>query len=124
MEKRKLIELAKSASENSYSPYSKYKVGAVVLTKEGKVYKGTNIENSSFGATCCAERVALFNAISEGERNFDCLVVYSKSSLPFPCGICRQVLADFNMDMKIIIATDNEFKEFTLKELLPNSFNF
>ena len=124
METIKLIELAKKVSENSHSPYSNYKVGAVVLTKEGNVYKGTNIENSSFGATCCAERVALFNAITNGERDFESITVYSKNKLPFPCGICRQVLADFNENMKVIVATDCESREFALKELLPNFFNF
>lgn len=123
MEISKLISLAKKASENSYSKYSNFKVGAVVVTKNRKTFLGTNIENASFGATCCAERVALFNAVSSGERDIDLICIYSENTLPYPCGICRQVLSEFNLNMKVIVANKDSFKEFLLKDLLPNSFN-
>lgn len=122
MEKEKLINEAKKVSLNSYSPYSNFKVGASVLTKNGKIFVGTNVENASFGATSCAERNAIFNAISNGEKEFEALCVYNKNTLPYPCGICRQVLSEFCNDLNLIICSETEIKECKLNELLPNNF--
>lgn len=124
MKVEKLIKLAIKARENSYSPYSKFKVGACILAESGKVYLGCNVENASFGATNCAERTALFSAIANGERKFECIaIVGSNTDYTFPCGVCRQVLSEFG-DMKVIIAKDEQnYKEFMLSNLLPNSFN-
>ena len=121
---KKMIELAKSCMINSYSPYSNFKVGACVLTKNGKYFVGTNIENASFGAAICAERSAISCAISQGERDFACLAIISSGGdYTPPCGICRQVLSEFG-DIEIVLAKDeNDFKVCKLKNLLPNSFD-
>ncbi len=108
-----LPKLAKEASKNAYSPYSKYKVGAALLTKCGKIYTGCNIENASYGATICAERTAMVKAISEGCKSFVALAVTD-----WPCGICRQFMYEFSPDM-IVMCKD---KEYTLRELLPEGF--
>ena len=119
-----LIKLAIKAKENSYSPYWNFPVGAVLLTKSGKVFVGTNVENSSFPVGCCAERSAIFSAISNGEKEFEKLVVISNDkNFTYPCGMCRQVMAEFMPDSKIICAKSlTEYKEFYMKDLLPNSF--
>lgn len=121
-----LLEEAIKAREFSYSPYSNFKVGAVVKTKSGKIYSGCNIENSSFSPTICAERVAIFKAISEGELEFDAIAIVCNSTqnFCFPCGVCRQVMNEF-FDENTIIITGNlkkEYKKFKLKELLPYAF--
>jgi len=91
-----LISLAKKACSNAYAPYSKFNVGAALLTKNGKIFTGSNIENASYGATVCAERVAIFKAVSEGEREFESIAIYTNADkLSFPCGICRQVMIEF-----------------------------
>ncbi|MCI8342278.1 MAG: cytidine deaminase [Firmicutes bacterium] len=125
MDNKKLIELAKKAMENSYAPYSKFKVGAAVLGQSGNVYTGCNIENASFGATNCAERTAVFKAVSEGERKLvKIAIVSSAEDLTFPCGICRQVLAEFMKNGTYILEDKNgNVREFGTDELLPNSFN-
>lgn len=123
---RDLIEEAKLAMKNAYVPYSKFKVGAALLTKEGKVYKGCNIENASYGATNCAERTAIFKAISEGERNFEKIaVVGSEGVYTYPCGICRQVLAEFMLEGEAIFENENEQELLVIpiKELLPYNFD-
>ena len=116
--------------EKSYSPYSNCKVGAALLCKNGKVFTGTNIENASFSPTVCAERVAVFKAVSEGETEFsEIAVVGGKdgkiNGIFAPCGVCRQVLREFcDDDFPIILGeSENEFKKVTLKELLPLSFS-
>ena len=126
MELEKLIEIATEASKHSYSPYSHYNLGAALLTKSGKVYKGTNVENASYPLTCCAERVAIFKAVSEGEKEFDTLVIRSNDdSFPYPCGACRQVMAQFSNDLVVYVVNGkNEYKKFTIKELLPYTFEF
>ena len=129
MDSRKIQELLRIANEalkNSYAPYSGYRVGAALLTKTGKVYTGANIENASYGLTICAERVALFNAVNEGEREFIAIAIVSDdpSTPPFPCGACRQVLAEFSPSMEIIIKKGDEVIIKNLKELLPYSFDF
>ncbi|MCX8095238.1 MAG: cytidine deaminase [Caldisericia bacterium] len=122
---QKLIELAKEASFKAYSPYSKYRVGASLLTKSGKIYTGCNIENASFGATVCAERVAIFKAISEGENDFEMIAIYinDKNQIPSPCGICRQVMMEFSPNLILILANENEHKIYKLEELLPYPFS-
>lgn len=124
MTDKDLIKIANKAKEFSYSPYSKFKVGAALLTQEGKVYTGCNIENISFGATNCAERTALFKAISEGERNFCKLAIMSSSKdFTFPCGICRQVLFEFMPNGEIILGNSNdEIKTLKMTELMPYQF--
>ncbi len=120
-----LIQQAREAMEYAYVPYSKFRVGAAVLTKDGKVYTGCNIECASFGGTNCAERTALFKAISEGSRSFEAIAVVSDNDeYTFPCGICRQVIVEFGKDIKIIVGTSQgETKTFTAEELLPHSFS-
>ena len=116
--KKELCKEAVKAMENAYAPYSKFKVGAALLTKSGKVYTGCNIENASFTPTVCAERTAVFKAVSEGEREFEMLAVTAS-----PCGLCRQVLAEFcSEDFKIIVVSDGGYTEYTLGELLPHGF--
>lgn len=122
MEKEKLIIEAKKASLNSYSPYSHFKVGACILSDTGKIYCGTNVENASFGATSCAERNAVFNAVSNGERKFKAICIYNEKELPYPCGICRQVLSEFGCDLDVIICNENLVEEYKLSELLPKDF--
>ena len=126
MELKELIEIATEASKNSYSPYSHYNLGAALLCKNGKVFKGTNVENASYPLTCCAERIAIFKAVSEGEREFDTLVIRSNDdSFPYPCGACRQVMAQFSDDLIVYVVNGkNEVKKFTIKELLPYTFEF
>ena len=124
MNKEELIDVAKKARKNAYAPYSKFKVGAALLTKSGKVFTGCNVENSSFGASMCAERVAVFKAVSEGEREFEAIAVVTDTDDPaMPCGMCRQVLSEFSMDIEVYAANlDGKVKTTTLRELLPYAF--
>ncbi len=124
-----LINLAIEAREHAYTPYSHFKVGAALLTSTGKVYQGANMECSSYGMTVCAERVALLKALYEGERKFEKIaIVGGENRLDYttPCGACRQFLADFGVDVEVIMAYENDeeiaSKVFTLKELLPEHF--
>lgn len=125
MEIQALIMKAIEAKEYAYVPYSHFRVGAALLTKSGKVYTGCNIENVSFGATNCAERTAVFKAVSEGEREFEKIVINGEHGdyLP-PCGICRQVLLEFaDASLQVILANDaQDYKITTLGELLPGAF--
>lgn len=126
MEERDLVELANNAKENAYAPYSGFRVGAALISANGKVFTGCNIENASFGATVCAERTAVFKAVSEGENKIDAIAIISDSKeIVFPCGICRQVLAEFGSgNMKVICAgVDQNYKVYCLNELLPNAFD-
>ena len=122
-----LVNAAMEARKNSYSPYSKFRVGAALLTKDGKLYTGANIENSSYGLTVCAERTAIFKAISEGDYAFTALAVAcdtDKFDLAYPCGACRQVMTEFfTEDADIIVSLNTgEYRIHKLNELLPNSF--
>ena len=119
----KLIELAGKARSFSYSPYSHYAVGAALLTESGKIYTGANIENSAYPTSICAERVAVFKAVSEGERAFKAIVVATDNG-GTPCGSCRQVLSEFSLDMQVIIIDGggNVHYETSLDELLPHAF--
>ena len=130
MTDKELFELAKKATENSYSPYSDCKVGAALLCKNGKVFTGTNIENAAFGPTVCAERVAAFKAVSEGEKEFTKIAVVGGkdgviNGIFAPCGVCRQVLREFCQDdfTFLLGETEDNFKTVTLKDLLPLSFS-
>lgn len=124
MKPEELVELAVKAKENAYVPYSNFRVGAALLTKSGKVYTGCNVENASFGATNCAERTAIFKAVSEGEREFEAIAVNADMErLTFPCGICRQVILEFSRDIKLYISNKHgEYKEYTITDLLPGGF--
>ena len=119
----KLIEKAKEAKLSSYSPYSNFRVGAALLTKSGKIYMGCNIENGAYSPSCCAERVAFYKAISEGEQEFEAIAVVGDNEPCYPCGVCRQVMREFCSDDFKIYMLENENKiEYTLKEILPYSF--
>ena len=123
MEDQELIVLARKAREFSYSPYSKFKVGAALITHEGKVYSGCNIENASFGITNCAERTAIFKAVSEGAREIDTIAIIADSDGPCsPCGACRQAMAEFKVKRVIMANLKGEVKAVSLAELLPYSF--
>ncbi len=122
-----LMEVAKEAMNNSYSPYSNFRVGTALLTKSNKVYKGCNVENASYSPNCCAERTAFVKAISEGEKEFVAIAIYGgkdgKYDFCLPCGVCRQVMSEFcDKDFKIYVSNGKEIKCYTLGELLPNSF--
>ncbi|AEX85608.1 cytidine deaminase [Marinitoga sp. 1135] len=119
-----LYQKAKDAMQNSYSPYSNFKVGAALLTKDGKIYTGTNIENASYGLSMCAERTAIFKAVSEGEKNFEALVVIGETDEPIsPCGACRQVIAEFGVENIILTNLKKDLKIMTVEELLPYGFS-
>lgn len=123
-----LIENAAEAAKNSYSPYSKFKVGAALLCSDGTVYTGCNIENASFPAAICAERTAVFSAIANGNRNFSKIAIVGSSndtiSSPTPpCGFCRQVLSEFcDNDFKIVLYDGKNITELTMDEILPYPF--
>jgi cytidine deaminase len=122
-ERQKLINLANEARKLAYAPYSKYQVGAALRTKSGSIYTGVNIENAAYPHTMCAERVAIFKAVSEGETEFDVIAVVTNNG-GSPCGGCRQVLAEFGLDTVVLIADGNGKlqKEMTVSELLPEAF--
>jgi cytidine deaminase len=131
-----LLHQAREASLNAYSPYSHYRVGAALLTTEGKVVYGCNVENASYGLTCCAERNALFTAVGQGYHHFKAIALYAEKCLPdstaerayfTPCGACRQVLAEFSPDGSLTVILENpEFPEtpnqVTIGTLLPSTF--
>jgi cytidine deaminase len=121
---RKLLAAAKKAQRRAYAPYSKFRVGAALLTKSGKVYTGCNVENASYGLTICAERVAITKALSDGHRKFQAIAVVAPSASLSPCGACRQVLAEFG-EMVVICADSRNLRRVCvhlLSELLPHSF--
>ena len=126
---KSLVVQAQKARENSYSPYSHFRVGAALLTKGGKVYTGCNIENAAYSATVCAERTAIFKEVSEGERDFEALAIVGgregeTAEICAPCGVCRQVISEFGKkDMKIILGNEEKYKIYTLEELLPLAFS-
>ena len=121
-----LLQIANKAKINSYSPYSKFRVGAVLVTDEGNMYTGVNVENSSYGLTNCAERTAVFKAVTEGEKKFKTIVIVSDSEdFISPCGACRQVLMEVcGKDLEVVMSNiENEIRILKLEELLPLSFN-
>ena len=125
-----LIREAMKAREYAYTPYSKYKVGAALLSKSGKIYTGCNIENAAYGPTNCAERTAFFKAVSEGEREFEAIAIIGgyeekADSYAFPCGVCRQVMMEFcNPETFMIITaiSESDYKKYNLGKLLPEGF--
>jgi len=120
----RLEKAARRAAKFSYSPYSKFAVGAAILTASGKIYTGCNVENASYGLCNCAERTAVFSAAAEGERAIKCVVVYTPTkTATTPCGACRQVLNEFGPDAMVISICDSEARvETTLSQLLPSAF--
>jgi cytidine deaminase len=122
-EQQALIKLANEAREHAYAPYSNYRVGAALRTTSGRVFTGVNVENAAYPTSLCAERTAVFKAVSEGEREFEIIAVVTDNG-GSPCGSCRQVLAEFGLDTQVILA-DGRGKvvmETTVGELLPNAF--
>ena len=121
--KMDLVRIANQVRKWAYAPYSKYQVGAAVLTESGRVYDGVNIENAAYPVTVCAERVAIFKAISNGEKEFQAIAVVTKNG-GMPCGSCRQVMAEFSPEMLVIIADENEAikTEMKVSDLLPGAF--
>lgn len=124
MTDKELYRIANDVKENAYAPYSGFRVGAALLTRSGKVYTGVNVENASYGATLCAERGAVAKAVSEGEQEFRALAVASSAGEAMPCGICRQVLMEFEPELRVITGKDEEHLEsYSLQELLPGAFS-
>lgn len=124
MNDRQLIQAAREARAFAQARYSRFRVGAALLTKTGKVYTGCNVESSSFGLTICAERVALFKALSEGETEFEVIAIISDAAdLCPPCGACRQVLWDYAQNISVLLANDEDkYEKISLGQLLPKAF--
>jgi cytidine deaminase len=122
-EKQSLIDLANEARRRAYVPYSNYPVGAALRTKSGRIYTGVNVENAAYPQTMCAERVAIFKAVSEGEREFEVIAVVTNNG-GSPCGGCRQVMAEFGLDTVVLFGNGQGelVKETTVNELLPDAF--
>lgn len=117
-----LVSLAREARDKAYAPYSGFAVGAALQAKSGRIYSGCNVENASYGLSICAERVAIFKAVCEGEKEFEALAVVTET-LASPCGACRQVLAEFGLDIQVIIADLGEKRKVhTVGDLLPAAF--
>ncbi len=123
-ELQSLIDLANEARRRAYAPYSKYRVGAALRTKTGRVYTGVNVENAAYPASICAERTAVFKAVSEGELEFEIIAVVTDNG-GSPCGSCRQVLSEFGSDTIVLMANSKGqlMKETTVRELLPEAFS-
>lgn len=123
IETKDLLEAAKAAAENAYSPYSGYKVGSAVRCADGTVFTGCNVENASYSLTLCAERTAIFKGVSEGRQDFVEIAVYVDSYQEFPpCGACRQVIYEFNPEIPVTYANKAGFVQTTIAELLPGAF--
>ena len=122
-EKQALIDLANTARQRAYAPYSHYPVGAALRTKTGRLFTGVNVENAAYPQTMCAERVAIFKAVSEGEKEFEVITIVTNNG-GSPCGGCRQVMAEFGLDTIVILADGNGklVKQTTVRELLPEAF--
>ncbi len=128
--KKELVSLACEARMKAYSPYSDFCVGAALICSDGEIYTGANIENASYGACNCAERTAIFKAVNDGRQDFSAIAIVGAkrgeeiASFCAPCGICRQVMAEFcSADLEILLYDGNVIKTYTLGELLPESFN-
>jgi cytidine deaminase len=123
---KQLVRAAVRARERAVAPYSKFKVGAALLTKGGEIILGANVESASYGLTCCAERVALFKALTDGRKDFIAVAVVARvPGGPMPCGACRQLLAEYAPAAKVLIAdsrTPGKIREFTVRDLLPLAF--
>lgn len=122
--KEKLFKKARAARENAYVPYSEFPLGAALLTSDGKIFTGCNIEIANYGLTNCAERTAIFKAVSEGYKDFEAVIVVSGTDKPVtPCGSCRQVISEFGDDIEVIMMNiDGKEKSSNIKELLPGAF--
>lgn len=124
-----MMHAAQAARTNAYAPYSHFRVGAALLAKSGKIYTGCNIENASYTPTICAERTAIFKAVSEGERDFEALAIIGgregeTAEFCAPCGVCRQVISEFcSKDFKIILGNEEKYEVYTLDALLPFAFS-
>ena len=126
VDKEKLVRAAAAARENAVAPYSNFKVGAALLTQDGNVITGANVESASYGLTCCAERVALFKALTEGKKNFVAIAVVARSDAgAAPCGACRQLLAEYAPNAQVFVADSeslSSIRTFSIRELLPQAF--
>ena len=126
IDSKKLVGAAAEARKRAVAPYSKFKVGAALLTKSGDIIVGANVESASYGLTCCAERVALFKALTDGAKDFIAVAVVARcTGGPMPCGACRQLLAEYASDARVFVADSGDLKtirEFTVRELLPSAF--
>jgi cytidine deaminase len=126
IDSHKLVQAAAKAREGSVSSYSQFKVGAALLTKSGEIIGGANVESASYGLTCCAERIAMFKALTDGKRNFIAVAVVARcDGGPMPCGACRQLLREYAPDAKVLVADSDDLKtirSFTVKKLLPSAF--
>jgi cytidine deaminase len=126
IDKQQLVRAAARARERAVAPYSKFKVGAALLTKGGEIISGANVESASYGLTCCAERVALFNALTSGKKKIVAVAVVARApGGPMPCGACRQLLAEYAPGARVLVADSRapgKIREFTVRELLPSAF--
>ena len=128
MTDRDLLQLAMEAREMSYAPYSGFRVGAALVGKSGKIYKGCNVENAAYSPTNCAERTAVFKAVSEGEREFTAIAIVGGmdeaiADFCAPCGVCRQVLAEFcDKDFRLVLGNPDNLKVYSFEEILPFAF--
>jgi cytidine deaminase len=126
IDRKRLVQAAARARERAVAPYSKFKVGAALLTRGGAIISGANVESASYGLTCCAERVALFRALTDGKRNFIAVAVVARTpGGPMPCGACRQLLAEYAPTAKVWVADSRapgKIREFTVRKLLPSAF--
>ncbi len=120
--RKELIEKAYEAKQKAYVPYSHFPVGAALITSSGDIYTGCNIESASYGATNCAERTAIFKAVSEGHQKIRRIAIVSDVAGTYPCGICRQVIAEFADEIEIIIGDHDQYEVYSLDDLLPHSF--
>lgn len=122
---RSLVREAVRASRRAVAPYSKFHVGAALLTRDGTVIRGANVESVSYGLTCCAERVALFKALTDGHKDFIAVAIVAPSAKTMPCGACRQLIAEYAPDARVLVADSRQpakFREFTVDQLLPEAF--
>ncbi len=119
-----LIKRSKEARRYAYAPYSNFAVGAALLTRDNIIFTGCNVENAAYGSTICAERVCLVKAVSEGYRDFTAIAIYGDTDFISPCGECRQVLAEFSGDIKVIMGGPDNYQVKNLKDLLPFNFSF
>jgi cytidine deaminase len=123
---QKLMGAAAKARRSAVAPYSRFKVGAALLTTSGEIFSGANVESASYGLTCCAERVALFKALTDGKKNFAAVAVAARcAGGPMPCGACRQLLAEYAPNVKVLVADSGSLKKvrvFTIGKLLPSAF--
>lgn len=126
MTDRELMDIAEKAAKNSYSPYSRFPVGAALECRDGTVYTGCNVENAALGSTICAERAAAVKAVSEGHTDFSRIAIWGEGrDYCMPCGACRQFLAEFSIDMEVLCAkAGGRYVSYKLRELLPHTFNY